>query len=58
MYHHESVSRGKEDTKVKKERSNSEIKYLKQRHNKIFRDGDPYYNLNLTLKEDDFSLKR
>lgn len=56
-YHHESISRGYEDNAEKIERSNSEIAYMKLRHSSILERGDSYYNKNLTLDREDFSLK-
>ena len=39
-------------------RFNKEIQIFERRWPDIMRDGDPYYNPNLTLKSQDFSLKR
>ena len=39
-------------------RFNREIKTFEERWPEILRDGDPYYNPNLTLDSQDFSLKR
>ena len=58
LYHYESKSRGKEDTPEKKARFAREIAIFKERWPKIFEEGDPYYNPNLTLESQDFSLKR
>ena len=59
LYHHESISRGSEDTRAKKRRFQSEINYMiKQygdlRHNKL--PVDPFYNPNLTIKQENFSI--
>lgn len=56
-YHHESISRGVEDNPEKIARFNSEVGYMKQRHKHILENGDPYYNPNLTLNREDFSLR-
>ncbi|MDD5210822.1 MAG: glycosyltransferase, partial [Sulfuricurvum sp.] len=56
-YHHESISRGHEDTAQKQERFNSEVFFMQERHKTILEKGDPYYNVNLTLDREDFSLK-
>ncbi len=56
-YHHESISRGAEDNAEKLARFNSEIEYLQERHKEILKNGDPYYNPNLTLDREDFSLR-
>ena len=58
LYHYESKSRGLEDTPEKKQRFQREIAVFERRWPDILRDGDPYYNPNLTLESQDFSLKR
>ena len=58
LYHYESKSRGLEDTPEKVARFNKEIATFEKRWPDIMRDGDPYYNPNLTLKSQDFSLRR
>ena len=58
LYHYESKSRGLEDTPEKLARFNKEIQVFESRWGKILREGDPYYNKNLTLKSQDFSLRR
>lgn len=58
LYHYESKSRGLEDTPEKVARFNREIKTFEERWPEILRDGDPYYNPNLTLDSQDFSLRR
>ncbi len=58
LYHYESKSRGAEDTPEKVERFHREIALFEQKWPEIFRNGDPYYNSNLTLKRQDFTLKR
>ena len=58
LYHYESKSRGLEDTPEKVARFNKEIAAFEKKWPDILRDGDPYYNPNLTLKSQDFSLKR
>jgi GT2 family glycosyltransferase len=58
LYHHESLSRGYEDSPEKIKRFQSEIAFMKK---KWGRGGnlsvDPYYNPNLTLDREDFSLR-
>ena len=56
-YHHESISRGYEETPEKIQRFECEKKALFQRHREILEKGDPYYNPNLTLDREDFSLR-
>lgn len=58
LYHYESKSRGLEDTPEKVARFNKEIETFAKKWPDILRDGDPYYNPNLTLESQDFSLKR
>ncbi|MDQ1243996.1 MAG: hypothetical protein QG565_336 [Campylobacterota bacterium] len=55
-YHHESISRGHEDSPEKIERFQREVHYMKNRHNDIISKGDSYYNTNLTSQREDFSL--
>ncbi|HIV25238.1 MAG TPA: glycosyltransferase family 2 protein [Candidatus Scatomonas pullistercoris] len=58
LYHYESKSRGLEDTPEKKERFNREVALFNSRWPEILEKGDPYYNPNLTLESQDFSLRR
>lgn len=58
LYHYESKSRGLEDTPEKVARFNREIAAFERRWPDILKNGDPFYNPNLTLKSQDFSLKR
>jgi O-antigen biosynthesis protein len=55
LYHHESVSRGYEDTPEKKVRFQSEVLLMKKRWGDIL-DKDPAYNPNLTLTGYAFDL--
>jgi hypothetical protein len=55
LYHHESATRGFEDTPEKLLRFNGETEYMKQKWgDKLL--NDPAYNPNLTLIYSDFSL--
>ena len=56
-YHHESISRGAEDNPEKIARFNKEVDYMKKRHKNILENGDPFYNTNLSLDREDFSLR-
>lgn len=47
LYHYESKSRGLEDTKEKRERFNSEVKYIQKKWNKVLK-RDAFYNDNLS----------
>ena len=55
LYHHESRSRGFEDTKEKQERFGTEIRYMKKHWKKKI-ENDRYYNANLTRLFEDFRL--
>jgi glycosyltransferase involved in cell wall biosynthesis len=55
LYHHESASRGFDDTPEKQARSAKEVAYMHQRWGDALRN-DPAYNPNLTLDFEDFSL--
>ncbi len=57
LYHYESKSRGAEDTPEKVARFAREIELFSNKWNEMFKDGDPYYNINLTLDKADFSLR-
>ena len=48
-YHHESVSRGYEDTPEKKARFDKELDAFRKRHGESLSQGDPYYNCHLRL---------
>ena len=56
LNHYESKSRGYEDTEEKVQRFNSEVALFKSRWGDFLKKGDPYYNPNLTLDKNDFSL--
>lgn len=56
LYHHESKTRGFEDNPDKQARFNKETEYFKQKWSTILEQGDKYYNPNLTLDREDFSL--
>ena len=57
LYHHESISRGYEDTEEKQQRYSGEKERLKNRHAVILEQGDPYYNPNLTHDREDYSIR-
>jgi len=56
LYHHESLSRGYENTPEKQERFRKEIELFKQKWGHVLIKGDPYYSPNLTLDRADFSI--
>lgn len=55
LYHHESASRGADDTPEKKTRFEREIEIMLRRWGGELTD-DPAYNPNLTLERNDFTL--
>lgn len=55
LYHHESLSRGAEDTPEKIARFAAETRYMRERWGEQL-DHDPAYNPNLTTSAEDFSL--
>jgi GT2 family glycosyltransferase len=55
LYHHESVSRGKDTSWKKKRRSKREAAYMRKRWKKEML-YDPFYNPNLSYERPDFSL--
>ncbi|MCK9175859.1 MAG: glycosyltransferase family 2 protein [Desulforhopalus sp.] len=55
LYHHESVTRGHEDTPEKKRRFWNEISLLKKQWTDVWYH-DPAYNPGLTLNKDDYTL--
>ena len=57
FYHYESKTRGYEDTKEKVDRFNTEVARFVKRWQQFIQDGDEYYNRNLTLMKEDFSLR-
>jgi GT2 family glycosyltransferase len=57
LYHYESKTRGNEDTREKRSRFRGEIEYFRGKWKSVLEKGDPYYNPNLTLDREDFSIK-
>lgn len=57
LYHMESKTRGAEDNKEKVRRFQEEIEYMRTHWIQILKDGDPYYNKNLSLTKWNYSLK-
>jgi O-antigen biosynthesis protein len=58
LYHYESESRGTEDTPEKVKRFNGEMMRFQARWGDVLKKGDPYYNPNLSLTREDFSLRK
>lgn len=55
LYHHESASRGQDNTPAKKEKTEREFAYFRNRWGGLLW-ADPAYNINLTLNRCDFAL--
>ncbi|NKF50096.1 glycosyltransferase [Shewanella sp. WXL01] len=55
LFHHESVSRGGEDTTSKQKRFQRELNYLKGRWDKYI-ERDPMYHPHLTKQKENFSI--
>jgi GT2 family glycosyltransferase len=56
LYHHESISRGDDNTPKKRARALKEARYMREQWGPLL-DNDPAYNPNLTLVHEDFSLR-
>ena len=56
LVHHESVTRGYEDTPEKQRRFRSEIETMQARWPALLTHDDPCYSPNLTAIAEDFSL--
>ncbi len=56
-YHHESKTRGAEDTEEKLRRFGNEIEFIRTRWIDLLKQGDPYYNPNFSLKKCNYALK-
>lgn len=57
LYHMESKTRGAEDDKEKVRRFQGEIEYMRCQWIDILKNGDPYYNKNLSLSKWNYSLR-
>ncbi len=56
--HYESKSRGLEDTPEKQARFQSEIDLFYEKWGDYKKKGDPYYNINLRLDDDQYGIKQ
>jgi GT2 family glycosyltransferase len=56
LYHHESISRGQENTQEKIERFNNEVYFMKNKWKSTL-EHDPFYSQNLTKNREDFSIR-
>lgn len=55
LYHHESVSRGREDSPEKKKRFKKERDFMRKKWGNNLQD-DPFYNPNLSRSKENFSI--
>nr|MBU2747606.1 glycosyltransferase family 2 protein [Acidithiobacillus montserratensis] len=55
LYHHESISRGSEDTPEKQTRFRKEVEFMQSKWGDALK-LDPYYSPNLTKDREDFSI--
>lgn len=55
LYHHESVSRGRDDDPQKQARAKREADYMRSRWQQVI-ERDPFYNPNLNYSRPDFTL--
>lgn len=55
LYHHESATRGKDETKAQLRRAKAEVRYMRKRWAHVMRH-DPFYNPNLNYLQADFAL--
>ena len=56
--HYESKSRGLENTPAKKKRFKNEINIFTERWQEFLDNGDPYYNINLSLDTEVYHMKK
>ena len=57
LRHYESKSRGAEDSEEKVCRFQNEIEFMRTRWEDLLKQGDPYYNKNLSLSKWNYSLR-
>ena len=55
LYHHESITRGKDTTPAQIQRARAEVDYMRTRWAHVMHH-DPFYNPNLNYQQPDFSL--
>jgi len=56
LFHHESISRGPDDIGPRASEFEQEVRYMQRRWGSLRLRRDPYYNPNLSLCAEDFSL--
>jgi hypothetical protein len=57
LYHHESLRGGYESTPEKQARVAKEIEYFQKKWKDALAKWDPYYNPNLAVDREDFSIR-
>ena len=57
LYHHKPESKGLEKYPVGKERFEKQKRYFQEKWKDLLTKGDPYYNPNLTIDREDFSIR-
>ncbi len=57
LYHYESKTRGAEDNEEKVRRFQREIEYMRSHWIHLLKEGDPYYNKNLSLTKWNYALR-
>ncbi|HEY0295103.1 MAG TPA: glycosyltransferase family 2 protein [Bordetella sp.] len=55
LYHHESITRGKDETRAQLRRAKKEVRYMRKRWAHVMQN-DPFYNPNLNYLQPDFAL--
>ena len=58
FYHYEDREKLQKEAKERLEEFHQAIALFEERWSELIRTGDPFYNPNLTLEKEDFSLKR
>ncbi len=57
LYYHGSLDRDHDDAPEKQVEFKKEMAYFQRKWHHVLANGDPYYNPNLTLEREDFSIK-
>ncbi len=57
LFHYESQSRGLDTDKAKAERYEKEVALFKERWKPVLDKGDPYFNPNISLDHNDYTIK-
>ncbi len=57
LFHYESLSRGDDDTPEKRMRFQGEVQHFFGKWDSVIKRGDPYYNANLSLENEEIKLR-